>query len=177
MNFMTKLQAPWYTYQKKLNALFALDNDITVGEIYKPDDDECTYAIDIEIRNHEKFMALDRVIAPVVEFGNVKLRIVLYDEENTVISSGVDLYKTIFKGNPIVKDIRTLTDPMGFEHGYVRFKPEVVQFPNDDISDFNGNWNGLAEDIAREVFTEDRTGINFCTVDIHEVGEAADSKI
>ena len=43
---------------------------------------------------------------------------------------------------------RTLSE---FSHN-VCFKPQVVQFFDDDISDFNGNWSGLAQDIAREVF-------------------------
>jgi hypothetical protein len=54
----------------------------------------------------------------------------------------------------------------------VIFQPEVVQFFDDDISDINGNWTGLAEDIARALFTEDRSGMNFCTADIHENDES-----
>ena len=36
------------------------------------------------------------------------------------------------------------------------------------ISDFNGNWSGLAQDIAREVFTNDSSGIHFCTAGVNE---------
>ena len=32
---------------------------------------------------------------------------------------------------------------------------------NDDMSDYYGNFNGLAEDIARDVLKE--TGVMFCT--------------
>ena len=48
-------------------------------------------------------------------------------------------------------------------------KSELIQFPDDDTSDFNGNWNGLAEDIAREVFEEGYRGISFCTADKREM--------
>ena len=98
-------------------------------------------------------------------FGNVALRIVLYDMENVEANPGIKLYETIFSGNPILEDVQNLIDPAGVNHGYVRFKPEVVQFFDDNLSDYNGNWSGLAEDIAREVFVNDSTGMYFCTAE------------
>ena len=158
------LEAPWYTFRKKVNALFEQDPDITVGEIIESEDGKVNFLFDIEVRNHEKFLALDRVFPKVKTFGNVTLGIVLYDEENTNgADDRVELYRTIFDGNPIVKDVREAMDQTGTRHGFVRFQPEVVQFFDDDISDFNGNWSGLAQDIAREVFEDEMAGIHFCT--------------
>lgn len=161
------IEAPWYTHQKKIKALFENDQDITVGDIYEVDNDDVDYAFDIEVKNHDKFMALGNVIHGIKEFGNVRLAIVLYDEENRDIHPGADLFKTIFDGNKIVKDIKSTTDPAGVEHVFVCFQPEVVQFFDDDLTDYNGNFNGLAEDIARDVFDEDWS-VNFCTADIRE---------
>lgn len=158
-----KIEAPWYTYNKMLKALFEKDPDIVVGDIHEVENSDYDYVIDIEVKNHEKFVALDRVILAERDFGNISVGIVLYDEENTVVGSAIDIYKTIFNGNPIVKDTQIMVDPAGVEHGYVEFVPEVVQFFDDDLSDFNGNWNGLAEDIAREVFFDSYNGVNFCT--------------
>ena len=158
------LEAPWYTFRKKVNALFEQDPDITVGEIIESEDGKVDFLFDIEVRNHEKFLALDRVFPKVKTFGNVTLGIVLYDEENANgADDRVELYRTIFDGNPIVKDVREAMDHTGTRHGFVRFQPEVVQFFDDDISDFNGNWSGLAQDIAREVFEDEMAGIHFCT--------------
>ena len=158
------LEAPWYTFRKKVNALFEQDPDITVGEIIESEDGKVNFLFDIEVRNHEKFLALDRVFPKVKAFGNVTLGIVLYDEENANgADDRVELYRTIFDGNPIVKDVREAMDHTGTRHGFVRFQPEVVQFFDDDISDFNGNWSGLAQDIAREVFEDEMAGIHFCT--------------
>lgn len=158
-----RLEAPWYTYQKKLFALFERDPDILVGDLIQNDDSDSDYVINIEVMNHEKFEALDRVLPTYKYYGNVSVRILLYDEENNDVMPGIDLYETIFKDNPILEDIRTLKDASGFDHGYVRFKPEVVQFFDDNISDYNGNWSGLAADIAKEVFENDSTGMHFCT--------------
>ena len=158
-----RLEAPWYTYQKKLAALFEQDPDVTVADIYEGDDDDADFVIDIEVSNHEKFVALDRVMPSYKTFGNVTVEINLYDEENLSANSEVELYKTIFKDNPIVQDITCLIDNVGVCHPYVCFKPEVIQFFDDDLTDVNGNYTGLAEDIAREVFEDNMRGINFCT--------------
>ena len=34
---------------------------------------------------------------------------------------------------------------------YCIFKKEVIQFWNDNLSDYRGNYNGLASDIAKEI--------------------------
>jgi hypothetical protein len=50
---------------------------------------------------------MDRVFPKCVQFGNVILAINLYDEENdTGTADVVALYETIFRENPIVKDVR-----------------------------------------------------------------------
>lgn len=168
-----KLEAPWYTYQKKVKALFARDPQITVGEIVEPEDGSVNFLFDIEVRDHEKFLALDCVFPKTVQFGNVTLGICLYDEENnggTV--DALSLYETIFRGNPIVKDIRLGTDHTGTAHGFIRFQPEVIQFFDDDLYDYNGNWSGLAQDIAREVFKDEKRGIHFCTAALDEADDS-----
>ena len=166
------IEAPWYTYRKKVNALFEQDPDIEVGEVYEPEDGNADFAFDIEVKNHDKFLALDRALAKQKKFGNVTLSITLFDEEN---ADGTEdyaaLYETIFQGNPILKDVKKVTDFAGTPPGFVRFQPEVIQFPDDDTSDYNGNWNGLAEDIAREVFAEGYRGVSFCTADKRETGK------
>ena len=169
-----KLAAPWYTYQKKVKALFDRDPEIKVGDIILPEDGRADYLFDIEIRNHEKFLALDRVFPKCVQFGNITLAINLHDEENDAGADDVlALYETIFKGNSIVKDVRTAMDHMGTKHGFIRFQPEVIQFFDDDLYDYEGNWSGLAQDIAREVFANETRGIHFCTASLKEAENPA----
>lgn len=162
---ITKLEAPWQRFYKKVNALFALDPDIEVGPIVAAPNDDAgyNYALNITVKKHDKFLALDRVVPEIKEFGNVKLRIILYDVENEYRSDDIDLYKTIFSNNPIVKDIKDAKIPTGETVAYVRFQPDVVQFFDDDLSDYNGNWTGLAQDIASEFFDNDFRGVFFCT--------------
>ena len=165
-----KIEAPWTAFQKKVKALFRDDSDIYVGDIYQPEDGRTQYAFDIEVLNHKKFLALDRVMPKTRSFGNVSLGITLFDLENGT-EDPLTLYRTVFDGNPNVKDFKEVTDFTGTKHGFVRFKPEVVQFFYDDISDYNGNWSGLAQDIAKEVFTDVPAGIHFCTAAVDETSQ------
>ena len=165
------LKAPWYTYQNKLKALFERDPDITVGDVFEPGDGESDYAIDFEVRNHEKYKALDRTLKKNLIFGNVTLDIIIYDMANVEpVRPGIELFTTIFNGNPIVKDIKDVKDFTDTEHCFIEFQPEVIQFYNDDIADYNGNWSGLAQDIAREVFGDEVRGVHFCTAAVDETG-------
>ena len=114
------IEAPWYTFQKKVQALFEQDPDIEVGDVIEQEDDRTDYVFSIEVKNHEKFLALDRVLPKVRTFGNVTLGIMIFDEEN--VGDNVDriaLYETIFTGNPIVKDVKDVTDFAGTRHGFI----------------------------------------------------------
>lgn len=160
------IEAPWYSFQKKVNALFERDPDINVGEIEESTDVRTDYTLCIGVKKHEKFLALDRVLPKIRTFGNVTLGIILFDEENANEQvDRIEVYKTLFEGNPIVKDVKDVTDFTGTRNGFVRFKPEVIQFFDDNIADFSGNWSGLAQDIAMEVFDQEVAGIHFCTAD------------
>ena len=161
-----ELQAPWYNYQKKLNALFESDPDIKVCSLVQDTTEEADYVLNIEVRNHEKFQALDRVLPKMKTFGNISVRNIVYDMENQSGEEyGMSLYQRLFEGNDLVADFKAVMDNLGGKHIYLRFKPEVVQFFDDDLTDYSGNWSGLAQDIAREVFEGNTYGVNFCTAD------------
>ena len=171
-----KLQAPWYTYRNKLAAMFARDPEIIVGEIVESRDERAEYLINVEVRSHRKYLALEKVLPRIVECGGLRVGIVLYDEENGHAGEDMSvLYETLFEGNPIVDEICAAEDWTCTRHVFVCFKPEVIQFFADDISDKNGNWSGLAQDIAREVFTADFGGVHFCTAANEEAEELSET--
>lgn len=163
------IEAPWYTYGKQLIALFGPDPAITVGDVEESTTDDVDFFVNIEVSNHEKFIALDRVLPKVKTFGNITLGIYLYDEENaTAGNDAIEQYKTIFKGNPLVSEIIEAEDMTGDSHGFIMFKPQVIQFYDDNLFDYNGNWSGLAQDIAKEVFEDEIRGIHFCTAPVEK---------
>ena len=168
MSNNTRIIAPWYEYQKKIVALFSHDPHITISSVYKPEGREVDYAFDIEVRKHEKFEALNRMIPSVKEFGNITLGIQLFDEENTTKKDDIAaICKAMFADNPIVDDVRVVTDQFGVQQVYVMFKAEVIQYYRDEFTDYNGLWSGLAQDIAKEIIDNSLGNLHFCTTAVN----------
>lgn len=161
-----RLSAPWITYQRKLEALFGKDSEIEVGQLYEVEDG---YDLWIYVHTEKKYNALKSFFPSYVTFGNVKVKITFKFVPNDEKHSANDAIKDLFEGNGRVQDIKEITDFVGAQHLFIRFKPEVVQFFNDDITDPNGNWSGLAQDIARDVLDITSVGIHFCTAPIEDV--------
>lgn len=149
-----KLSPPWITYCHKIEALFKGDEDIEI----KYDDEDMTLKLFVE--DSAKADALMKLLPMSKSFGNVTLyiNIIPADGEN----NKVELFREAFKGNPNVVDIATIEDVFSNPISYVIFKKEVIQFFNDDTSDYYGLESTLNENIAREVFG-DQDGVYFCT--------------
>lgn len=165
-----KLEAPWYSYQKKIAKLFEHDKYIEVTPVKLIVDDAGEpdhYEFTIHVYRHLKAEALKLLLIDGIMFGNVRLVINIVDHEEHIDENNlIAVYTALFNDNDILRDIKTFTDAAGVEHTYVRFNPRVVQFMDDDISDYNGNWSGLPAEIAREVL-EEKVGSNFCTAPIN----------
>ena len=161
------VEAPWYTWRKKIYKLFELDPEITVANDFNEIADR-VYQLDISTTNHEKFIALQRVLPHTKAFGNITVLHHLIDDSGVNPTSSIEVYETLFQGNPILKDVKDVVDVFDTHHGYVRFWPQVLQFFNDDLTDYNGNWSGLAQDIARELFDNLSIDVTFCTAPVEE---------
>ena len=159
------LTAPWVTYCNMLKQMFEKDPKIKVSGVIEsvdPEGLEITYVITITAYSHKKYNALKRFLPEYQNFGNVTVRIDILDAENGDKATDLELMEDLFCGNPIIEEIATAQDPTGTELSFAVFKPEVVQFFNDDIRDYNGLWSGLMQDIADMVFVN-ADDINFCT--------------
>lgn len=174
----TKLSPPWDTYASAVRAFFELDPDIEVSKCYECKDDEgFDYAFNINCKTIEKFLALNRLMSHQAQFGNVSLKINIIDNTDNAENPYLDLFTTLFENNPRLKDIQSVSDPAGVVHNYIRFRPEVIQFYNDDLTDYNGNCTTLAEDIAYEIFGDNiDASVNFCTASPDEGIPAAPRK-
>ena len=156
----TKIAPPWVTYRNMMVALFERDPDVAISDVYKDND---SYAVDLEITKHRKYEALVKLLPAKVEFGNVCLKLYIYDEENSVEPDQAALYRDAFENNPIFDYVEDLTDVTGTHHYFVMFEPQVIQFYNDNLQDPNGNWSGLAQDLAKEIFRNVQLGTTFAT--------------
>lgn len=179
-----RISAPWQEYRNKLAALLNPDPDIAVGDVKSSTIPGYDYFLTIYVSDHKKYLALSKLLDQEVCFGQVKMQIEIYDYGYIFVeqASRIGKYNILFKGNPLFAGIWCVADQYGNEHGYVQFKPEVVQYFNDDIGDANGQWSGLAQDIAKKIFHRESwaTGVSFCTTKITEPeeehnGEAAET--
>lgn len=172
-----KIEAPWYTFNKKVKALFEKDPAIEVSDIYAYPKEEGVYGFNISATDEEKYRALKVLIPEQVKFGNIMLKISIFDESLERETIG-DLFATLFEGNAIFRDVQEVEDFTGAAHTFVRFNPEVIQFFDDDISDYSGIWSGLAQDIAKEVFydVEAEEGVHFCTAALNPCKETGSKK-
>lgn len=152
------LSSPWVTFGRKMEALFGPDPEIKV------EFDNEAPAVKLYVDNEEKADALSKLLPTEKTFGNVILNIIIIPaNKNSVVDPKVAVFKTAFKGNPVLKDVVSV-DAMAFRSvTYAIFKNEVVQFFNDDLSDINGNCSTLYQTIARDIFGLAVADINFCT--------------
>ena len=154
MNKKIKMSPPWVVYYRKIEALFCKDSEIKMRF------DEDTDTIKIYVNNPEKAEAIEKLLPEQKIFGNVIVKIQVIPA-NKLNNSRFSLFQKAFDGNPIVsffETVRMQTNNMNF----MVFKPEVVQYFNDDIGDIHGLCSTLYQDIAKDIFGNEK-GIYFCT--------------
>lgn len=157
-----RLSPPWYIYYQKLCSLFKEDGQVTIGELEKKPDD--LYIAEITVSDKEKQAALQQIIVQDIEIGRTKVKFTFTDPLDVSQADGdvpLETFIAAFQGNPILVKTATVHPPTGATVHYVVFKKEVIQFFADDITDYYGNYNGLAANIAKEVFVP--TTVNFGT--------------
>lgn len=148
------LSTPWVSFARKIYCLFGRDPEINV--VYIDDGPEVKLYVD----NAVKAEALANKLPTEKDFGGTILKI-------TVIPSNkedmpVDIFRKIFTGNPILKDIIVDNDQAAFAFAHVLFEKKVVQYFDDCLNDPNNLKTTLYEDLARDVF-EDTNGVFFNT--------------
>lgn len=150
----TKLSPPWVEYYRKLEAMFGPDPDIKV------EFDEDEMHIKLYVESHEKATALDELLPVQKDFGNVSVFIEVIPANDE--PKRIDYIKRAFEGNPAFSYATTIEGIMSNPISYVVFKPEVIQFWNDNMGDPHGITSTLMADIAKEIIGEDE-GVIFST--------------
>lgn len=158
MEDSVKIFSPWVTYQKKVKAFFDYDDEVQVFDLA---DDGCDYILTVKADTAKKAFALQKILKPEVDFGNVKVRIVVKCGEIS------DILEAAYDKNAIVHKIEQKDIPGGVAE-YIMLEPEVIQFQNDDISSPTGDSTFLAETIGREMFDVFPYHGCICTVKIGE---------
>lgn len=154
-----KLSPPWTTVEKKIRALFKGDEDITIKPMKRLADGNLE--LSLEGPDACKMIALNSIMKTKYNFGNFNLNLVFKTTDkkdinpikiNEWFNNLYSIYEDAFCSTATVIDVKDVQDRTGAENVIIEFKKEVVQFFNDDLTDFYGNWNGLYTDIATDIF-------------------------
>lgn len=159
-NSNLNLSAPWITYQHNVEALFGPDPEISI--VFKENDDG-NYTLKLYVRNHDKAEALSKILPGEKVFGNIKVTNLVIPENVVEDKSIKDLFKVVFKDNPVVESVYETVDPLTkMDRSFVMFEKRIAQYYNDDMTDPYGNRSLLYKDVAEEVF-DGHDGIFFST--------------
>lgn len=149
-----KLVSPWEEYFNQLVAFFKEDDGVKVEFEYDK------MLIKIYVDGDAKAEALSKLLPTSKKFGNVEVGINIIPANTE--SSRVSLLRKAFEGNKAVVDIETISDVSSNDFSFVIFRPQIVQYYNDNLSDFNGICSILYQDLAKELFGVSE-GVFFCT--------------
>lgn len=152
-NKKTKIVAPWMEYANQIEAMFKKDPDVRFEY------DVAERVVTLRVKGNDKAEAIESILPEEKEFGNitVTIKVLPANEEMTV----ADTFRRAFAENPIVSDFVTVETLWGMIN-FLVFKPEVVQYYNDNMLDLNGIKTTVYQDLAKELFG-DNDGIFFCT--------------
>lgn len=159
------LTPPWFTYLNKVKATVGRDSNVIVGPDLIPLGDGTLYLLPIFVlgkddSNKEKAEALATVLRSNVSFSNVGVAVLIFFN-NQVIFPKVGpftalevktLFDKAFANNDWVLETKVKEfTPGEAEAVYPIIKATVVQFFNDDLSDFYQNFNDIATNVFKDI--------------------------
>ena len=117
--------------------------------------------VDIYVEDVAMAYAFSALLPPEKTFGNITLTINVIPANAGPDS--VELFKIIFKDNPLVNDIITI-QPEGTNNPftYILFDESIVEYWNDNLGNPHGLSFALYQDIAEEIF-DSHDGVFFTT--------------
>ena len=141
-----KVSPPWITHIHYIEQTFGKDPDVTVIS------NEELRQVRLFVDGQDKADAIAKIIKKKVAFGDETLTIEVVPCNDDSLASTV---RKAFAGNGAVADIIDGAGsgvPFFDDRIFVLFKPEIVQFYNDNLTDYYGNENTLYHIMARDVF-------------------------
>jgi hypothetical protein len=144
-----RLNPPWVTLHQQIKRSLGVDSRIRVGDLVEVPPG---YQVDLRANSDRLAEALAMVVRPQHEFGRVIVEIRVFDPSGRQVAgrlphSGEDLLwacHTSLRCSPYY--CRSFSDKRRGD-GYVvaLLRPAVIQYYNDDLSDYYGNANEVAQ--------------------------------
>lgn len=151
------LSPPWYRLQALLKTTLEKDPCVKVDKLTG---EGLNMEVLVNVCNYNKAQALAALISKKHSYGPRLTLAIKVAYNNSVVSGSaptntteaLNLISESFAGNELfVKVIQTQNTPIGF----VEFKPQIVQYYSDDISDWYRNTNLVAADAFKGILEVD----------------------
>lgn len=156
------ISPPWLTLWNKLKASLGNDPAVDVSDL---DQSATPYKVTVTVKEKPKAEGIASLVKPRHEFGHVAVVVIVKNAGSEVVpvvpKSAQDLVKLVksaFDGNKWYKKVETKI-LFGKLQVYPIFEKGVIQFANDDFSDYYDNYNGVVAAVIKEVLVEWPGGI------------------
>jgi hypothetical protein len=164
-----QLSPPWWTFHGLVAAALGADHEVKVSTLTQHGS---TYSMQVTATNPAKAQALAAVLVQNQQFGNITVQVTVQGQ-HTSAETGLtptqlaEQLNTAFKGNPYF--IRTEVRPLwpGRPNAVVFpiFAAKVIQFFNDDLSDYYNNYNAVAADVFGQMLQAHGTMGPMCSTE------------
>ena len=146
---------PWYTLRAQFQNTFGCDPQVTIGEL---DTSKPPYRLPIIVDDQQKGTSLRTIIRTVFPIANLSVITDVTNKQGvswqTIVIKDSTQLKDVFTfaltGNPLfVETVLIPPAPGGFNFYNVAviFTRSVVQFYNDDLSEYYHNYNGVTANV------------------------------
>jgi hypothetical protein len=155
----SRLAPPWITLQRQLAATIGRAPGVHVGQ---PQQQGRTQVIEVTVDDQGAGTGLATILTPQYPGDTIQVKVLTPDGQPYPARTigNIDELQSVVQqalgSNPLFAEavIASTTPPID-PRVWAVFKAEVIQFPNDDISDLFLNFNGVAEDVFAVVFRSD----------------------
>lgn len=162
------LSPPWQTQYQKLLHTLGVDPLVHVGPLLSSGS---TYYTRVKVIGNQKARALATLIRPTVQFGNITFKVIVLNQKGSTVTpfSGpfsalktVRILRLALRSNPLFRF--AIVGPVS--NVYPVFAKQVVQFYNDNLADYRGNFNGVTAFVFAEVLKASlgNIGIGYSTI-------------
>jgi len=156
------LSPPEYTLWAEIKNSVGVTPGVEVGDLI--DKTGGLYVVPIKVKDADQAVAIASIVTLSHKIGNLTVQVQVTDGEGhdfkPVIPGSsdqlADLVRKALKGNYFLKDVIVKASPVSQKKVvFAVFTKSVIQFPNDNLSDLYGNFNGVAAAVFRDVLADE----------------------
>jgi hypothetical protein len=160
---MSQLSPPWYTLWGKINASIGNCSGVTVGELQTSSD---PFKVTITVTNYEQAVAMASIINLQYEL-STEIVIEVKDGSGKTVAPFsptspdelIEFIKTALHGNGWFVDVAQGVLPSGLTIVFPIFSKNVIQFPNDNVADYYGNYNNVVAFVFQDILVSESGSI------------------